>query len=856
MQVGAGFSMRCRYVSLSRITVAAAALALLCAASLRAYAANVLVEGNERVDRETIANYFTGSDEASINKGVKELYATGLFSSIKVGHAGGSVVISVVENRVINRVAFEGNSKIKSETLAAEIQSKSRGPFSQAIVDADIERIKDVYRRAGRAAASVTARVVDLPNGRVDVVFTIDEGEKTGVKAINFVGNHVYSAGKLRDLMQTTEMNIFSFFKTSDVYDPDRIASDLELIRRFYLKNGYADFRVVGSDAQFDAAQGGYIITITVEEGVQYTVSSANVESHLPSVDSASMQQFVRLSAGETYNGDLVQKTVDALTKELGKRGYPFTQVHPRGDRDSATRSVNIAFVLDEGPRVYIERIDVRGNTRTRDYVIRREFEIGEGDAYNKVLIDRAERRLNNLGYFKKVKITNEPGSAPDRVIVLVEVEDQPTGSLSLSGGYSTTQGFIAEASVSESNFMGRGQFVRLALSEGQYSRGVDFSFTEPYFLGERIAAGFDLYAKKSDAYRFALYNNFLFGGTLRVGLPITEELSISPRYSAFRQDVSVRNDTSFPFNDCTFPILPFTTPGFNGIPASFFYNCLTNGEASLAIKEAQGPFLTSQFGYTLGYSSLDNIKNPTSGLYTELRQDAAGAGGDARYLRTTGDLRYYHEIYDQFVGLVHLQAGDLQPFGGYQLRIVDNFNLGPSLVRGFAPFGIGPRDITLGPFGTNSQGNPLGGTKYWGASVEVQFPIFGVPKDLGLKGAIFADAGSLFGFEGKTVFPPSTLQAQELINGGAAAGGLTPGSFCIPPLAPVGSGNRFPALNFTQSNCVKVGGDGGTVRTSVGASIIWASPLGPIRFDFAKALTKSSADQTQFFRFTGGTSF
>ncbi len=845
---------------LGRFTIAASALALLCAASLTAWAANVLVEGNKRVDSETIASYFAGTDEASINKGVKELYATGLFSSINVGHAGGAVVITVVENKVINRVVFEGNSKVKSETLAAEIQSKSRGPFSQAMVDADVERIKDIYRRSGRAAASVTARIVDLPNGRVDVVFTIDEGEKTGVKAINFVGNHAFSAGKLRDLMQTTEMNLFSFFKTSDVYDPDKIASDLELIRRFYLKNGYADFRVVGSDAQFDAAQGGYIITITLEEGVQYTVSSVNVESHIPSVDSASMQQFVRLSPGETYNGDLVQKTTDALTKELGKRGYPFTQVRPRGDRDPATRMVSLAFVLDEGPRVYIERIDVRGNTRTRDYVIRREFEIGEGDAYNKVLIDRAERRLNNLGYFKKVKITNEPGSAPDRVIVVVDVEDQPTGSLSLSGGYSTTQGFIAEVSVSESNFMGRGQFVRLGVTEGQFSRGVDFSFTEPYFLGERIAAGFDLFAKKTDAYQFSLYNNFIFGGTVRLGLPITEELSFSPRYSIFRQDVSVANNASHPFDDCTSPIFGIT-PGFtpptpNGTPSNFFFNCLTNGEASLAIKQSEGPFLTSQFGYTIGFNSLDNVKNPTGGLFAELKQDAAGAGGDARYVRTTGDLRYYYDIYDQIVGLVHLQGGDLQPFGGYDLRIVDNFNLGPSLVRGFAPFGIGPRDISLGSLSTNSQGNPLGGTKYWGASLEVQFPLYGVPRDLGLKGAVFFDSGSLFGFEGKTQFLPSPLQAIELANGGVAAGALAPGTFCIRPLFPVGHGNQFPALNFTQSNCVDVGGDSGTVRTSAGGSIIWASPLGPIRFDFAKAITKSSADQSQFFRFTGGTTF
>ena len=814
-----------------RHAVAIVALAWLCAGSFAAFAETVLVQGNKRVDSETIAAYFSGSDQASINKGVKDLYATGLFSGVKVSRTGGHVVISVTENNVINRVAFEGNSKVKTEILTAEVKSKSRGPYSQAMVDADIERIKDVYRRSGRAAATVTARAVDLPNGRLDVVFTVDEGEKTGVKTINFAGNQAYSSGKLRDLMQTTEMNYLSFFKTSDVYDPDRIASDLELIRRFYLKNGYADFRVVGSDAQFDPAQGGYILTITVEEGVQYTVAAVNVESHLPDLDGASLRPLVRLSAGDIYNGDMVEKTVTALTKEVGKHGYPFTQVHPRGDRDPATRTVTIAFVLDEGPRVYIERIVVRGNTRTRDYVIRREFELGEGDAYNRVLIDRAERRLNNLGYFKKVKITNEPGSTQDRVIVVVDVEDQPTGSLSLSGGFSTSQGFIAEASVTETNFLGRGQYVRLAVSEGQFSRGVEFNFTEPYFLGDRIAAGFDVYAKKSDAFQFAFYNNFTTGATLRLGLPVTEEITFSPRYSIYRTDISIPNNSGRPFGDCNSPLFGVTplvdslgnpVPGFP--TASFFFNCLTNGEASLALKQAaKGPFVTSLVGYSLGFSSLDNNRTPTSGFFAELRQDIAGAGGDERFVRTAGDIRYYHEIYDQIVGFVHLQGGDVQSFGGRQLRIVDNFNLGPSLVRGFAPFGIGPRDVGSG----DPQGNPLGGTKYFGGSLEAQFPIYGLPRDLGLKGAIFADAGTLYGFTGQTNFSPT---------------GVCSGGPFVPP--------------FTQSNCITVGGDSTLIRTSAGASIIWSSPLGPIRFDFAKVLTKSQFDQTQFFRFTGGTTF
>ncbi|WP_374306366.1 outer membrane protein assembly factor BamA [Methylocella sp.] len=808
----------------NRLCVAVAASALL-GGVLPAAAANVTVRGNSRIDAETIQSYFNGADAEAVNSGVKALYATGLFSNVRVSREGGRVVVTVTENNSINRVVFEGNSKVKTEVLQSEIQSKSRGPYSQATIDADIERIKDAYRRSGRAAAKVTARTVPLENGKVDVVFTIDEGEKTGVKQINFVGNQVFSSGKLRDLMQTTEMNFLSFFKSSDVYDPDRIASDLELIRRFYLKNGYADFRVIGSDAQFNPELGGYVITITVEEGPQYTVSSVDVESHVPSVDAASLRPMVRLSAGEIYNGDMVEKTVEAMTKEVATRGYAFSQVRPRGDRDPAARTVAIAFVVEEGPRVYIERIVVRGNTRTRDYVIRREFEIGEGDAYNRVMIDRAERRLNNLGFFKKVKISNEQGSAPDRVVVVVDVEDQPTGSLAVSGGYSTSDGFIAEVSVTETNFMGRGQYVRLSVSGGQYARGVEFSFTEPYFLGERLAFGFDLYAKQSTVSSYSYYNNFVTGGTLRFGLPITDEITFSPRYSIYNTNISVPNNSSYPYNDCNSPIWG-TTPGvYNGTDLSYSNNCLTNGEASLALKQAEGNWLTSMFGYTLSYNTLDNNKNPTSGLFAELRQDVAGAGGDSRFLRSTGDLRYYHEIIDQVVGIVHLQAGNIFGLGGQQLRIVDNFNLGPSLVRGFEPAGIGPRDVSGGYYST---GNALGGTAYWGTSVEVQFPIWGLPRDIGLKGAIFADAGSLWGYNGQTNFSSDGV--------------------CTP--------NNAPPL-YTQGNCIDVGGNSSSIiRSSVGASLIWSSPLGPIRFDFAKALSKSDADRTQFFRFTGGTSF
>ncbi|MGO9006579.1 MAG: outer membrane protein assembly factor BamA [Beijerinckiaceae bacterium] len=811
-------------------------------AVLPASAAVVSVEGNHRVDSETISSYFTGTDPAAINKAVKDLYATGLFSDVQIRHEGGRIVIVVTENSVINRVAFEGNSKIKSEQLAADIQSKTHGAYSRTTLDADVQRIRDDYRRAGNAAAAVSYRIVNLPNGTVNVVFEIKEGEKTGIKHIAFVGNHVFSSGKLVDLMQTTEMNWLSWFKLTDVYDPDRIASDLELLRRFYLRNGYADFRVTGSDSRYDATEGGYILTITVEEGVQYRVKSVDIDSHLPDIIADSLRGYVRVSAGETYDGDKVQKTTEAMTKELGHRGYPFSQVHPRGDRDPTTQTVSIVFVIDNGPRVYVERIDIRGNTRTRDYVIRREFDLTEGDAYNKVLIDRAERRLNSLGFFKTVKITNEPGSAADRVIVVVKVEDKATGSFSVSGGYSTAEGFISEVAISEANFMGRGDFTRLAVSYGEYSRGITYSFTEPYFLGQRLAAGFDVYAKENEVNPYSYYQNTMIGGTLRSGLPITDEITFSPRYSAYSSTISIPNNSYLPYNDCWSPIPGITplndqfgnaVPGYGG-QASFTSNCLSNGEASLALKEAQGTTLTSMPGFTISYNNLDNPKNPSSGIHAELREDVAGLGGDLRYSRTGADFRFYQSIWpvsDQLVGLVHLQGGFLAPWGGDELRVIDNFNNGPSLVRGFAPGGIGPRDISPG---IDWSGNSLGGTKYWGASAELQFPIWGIPKEVGLKGALFADAGALWGFTGQTNFAGPN------------------GTACYS--CPVTQYNVFPY--YTQGNTITVGDDTMQVRSSLGASIIWASPLGPIRFDFAQAITKNQYDQTQFFRFSGGTTF
>lgn len=741
--------------------------------------------------------------------------------------------------QTVNRVVFEGNKKIEKSILTAEVGAKPFSTVTSASLNADVDRIREVYRRGGRGLAQVSHRLVDLPNGRVDVVFTIVEGDKTGVKTINFVGNNAFSSSKLRGLMTTTEMNFLSFFKNSDVFDPDRLASDQELIRRFYLKNGFADFQITSADAVFDEAKSGYIITINIDEGAQYRIGTIDVESRIGDVDTSQLKGQVAASAGSVYNADAVEKTLQNMTASVGRKGHVFAQVRPVGVRDPDTRTINLGFVVEEGPRVYVERINIRGNTRTRDNVIRREFDLGEGDAYNRVLVDRAERRLSNLGYFKRVRITNEPGSGPDRVVLNVDVEDQPTGSFSVSGGYSTSDGFIGEVAVTETNFLGRGQYVRVAGSLGQRSQGVDFSFTEPYFLGYRMAVGFDLFSKYSDETKYSRYTNRMTGGQLRLGLPVTEEIGVTFRYSLYQQELKIPNTVSDPFNDCTYPIPGVTVTNADGVPLAS--SCQNNGEASLAIKEASGKTVTSLAGMTFTYNTLDSTRDPRSGIYAELKPDVAGLGGDSKYFRITADARYYRELYDDFIGIARVQGGHIRAIGDQDLRIVDNFFLGPTLVRGFAPSGIGPRDIST----NDTKANAVGGTTYFGGSLEVQFPIPLLPRELGLKGAVFADAGTLFGYEGQTFFPNSTFN--PLLDG------YTPGT-C--------------QLNAeTPQSCIVVRNKH-MIRSSIGASILWNSPLGPIRFDYAYALGKDEGyrdpgsgrkiggDETQAFRFSGGTRF
>jgi outer membrane protein insertion porin family len=799
----------------------------------------IVVAGNRRVEAETIRSYFKAGrdgrlDQAAIDDGLKAVIETGLFQDVKISSTGGQITVSVVENPVIGRLAFEGNKKVKDEQLSAEIQSKPRGTLSRAMVQADTLRIAEIYRRSGRYEVRVTPEIIDQPNNRVDLVFNVEEGAKTTVKSVEFIGNTSFPASRLSDIIKTHESNILSFLGNNNIYDPDRVEADRDLIRRFYLKHGYADAQVVAALTEYDPARKGFLVTFKIEEGQQYRVASVDFRSAIPGFDVAALRSYSRVGVGTLYNAEQLEKSVEEMQIEASRRGYAFAVVRPTGERNFDAHTVSIVFNVDDGPRNYIERINVRGNTRTRDYVILREFDISEGDAYNRALVDRAERRLKNLDFFKSVKVATEPGSSSDRVILNVDLEEKSTGDFSISGGYSTSDGALGEVSVSERNLMGRGLYGKVSVSYGQYSRGASLSLVEPYLFGERLALGLDLSYKQQLQTSYTSYGVTTLGFSPRLGLALREDLSLQLRYSLYQQRISLTSAYNNCNNNGSNPSLAFNpTPAYiknvlggadptNASDSSYYgYGCYADGESALPVRKelSEGATWTSSIGYTLNYNTLDNTRNPTDGLLVDFRQDFAGVGGNVTYLKTTADAKYYTPLVAEIVGLIHLQGGVLTKVGDNDLRMLDHFQMGQNLVRGFGSNGIGPRDITYRDYGVT--GDSLGGTKYWGASFEMQMPFWFLPKEVGLKGAVYADAGSLWGYQG-----PTSWSATGEVNSAAC-----------------------PACGLQYD-------DSKVIRSSVGVGLIWASPFGPLRFDYAVPLTKGKYDTVQEFRFGGGTSF
>ncbi|HEU4985506.1 MAG TPA: outer membrane protein assembly factor BamA [Rhizobiaceae bacterium] len=741
------------------------------------------VQGNQRVDAETIRNYVgirpgESFDNGDVNEAIKRLFATGLFSDVRISQSGSTLVVVVDEYAIVNQVLFQGNKKIKDANLSQAVQLKPRGSFSNAMMESDAEAVREAYRRIGRDDATVTPQVQQLGDNRVNVIFNIQEGGRTKIADINFVGNNAYSDRRLRDVISTKQSNILSFLIRNDVYAEDRLRADEETLRRFYYDHGYADFRVISSSAELNEAENEYTITITVDEGERYTFGEIGVETTIEGIDTQKLRSEIKSKKGNVYSAKAVEDSIIGLTEEVAGLGYAFAQVTPRGDRNFETREISVVYSIDEGPRAYVQRIEIRGNTRTRDYVIRREFDISEGDAFNQVLVQRAKKRLEDLDFFQTVNVSTIPGSQPDQVILVVDVVEKPTGEFSIGAGYSTGEssssgkGFSVEGSVSERNFLGRGQYIRLSAGGGKDSRDYTFSFTEPYFLGSRISAGFDIFHRTR---RYDEYERETTGATVRFGLPITEALSTQLAYNYSQEEYEFRDRCDD--ND-------------DGI--------LGDCNLSSAIVEAinDGKWVKSSVSGSLIYNTIDNMRNPRDGIYANFTTEVAGLGGDAKFVKVTARGSYYKTLSEEMdlVGLLTVGGGHVESYDG-DLRIFDHFESTDRIIRGFDYNGIGPYDPVTK--------DHLGGKTYFNASAEAQFPLPIIPPSIGMRGAVFADAATLYGSD--------------------IAG-------------TVGTGMEW--------------------RASVGVGLIWASPFGPLRIDYAVPVVKEDNDDVQNFNFGISTRF
>lgn len=768
-----------------------------------AVVSNIEVRGNTRMDADTIRSFLTiepgeNFTNADIDDSVKALFGTGLFADVSIYRSGSTLVVEVDENATINEVFFEGNKRLKDEPLSAGIQSRSRGIYSPETVASDVNLIQEAYSRVGRGDAIVTSEVVPLANNRVNIVFRVNEGGKTKIRSITFIGNEAYGQARLREVMSTKRSNFLSWLKNDDIYDPDRLATDEERLRRFYYNNGYADFQILSSSAVLDEAANAYDITFTVDEGGKYRFGEIAIESTLPNVDTDALYSRLETRSGNVYKAEDVEDSIIALTEAVAADGYAFVDVVPRGNRDFANGTIDVTYLIDQGARVYVERIVIVGNERTREYVIRREFDISEGDAFNQVYIQNAKRRLDRLGIFDRVDVSTRSGSAPDRVVVVVRITEKATGEFSIGGGYSTSGGALAEIGFTEKNFMGRGQLLRITGKFGEEETSYRLSFTEPYFLGYRVSAGFDLGYTETDSSDSRAYESENLYGVLRFGVPLTNNLRFTPSYQ-FSQESTTISGSKID----TGPGDPSPSGNGDGVQGN------ADGEISTAFAPPLSPsdWTRSGFGYSLTYSSLDDLITPREGARYELSQVAYGAGGDATYLRSEVKGQVYMPISEELdlIGMVDGRAGAITPYGDDDgFRALDNFFQGSKQIRGFKSNGFGPRDP-----GT---GDALGGMYYWNATAEMNFPAPFLPESYGIRGAVFADAGQLWGVDSES------RSAIKAANG---------------------------SLSSAMGNV-----DDEAMRASVGASIIWNSPFGPLRFDYAEPVIREDYDELRRFSF------
>jgi outer membrane protein insertion porin family len=849
------------------------------AAPVAATVRSITVTGNQRLEAQTILSYLrlrVGQpyDRATLDQALKDLAATELFKDFQISDDNGALTIQVTENPVINRVILEGNKRLKEDKIRPEIKLSPRQIFTRSKVRADVARIIELYKRQGRFAATVEPKMVSLDQNRVDVVFEINEGPKSKVRQISIIGNEKFSDGDLKDEMATKESGLLTILSSNTSYDPDRLAYDQQKLRLFYLQNGYADFRVISAVAELTSNKQDFIITYVVEEGERYKFGPIEVESELRDFRPETLKTLLPMKDGDWYDAKLVEDTVESLSETAGLFGYAFADINPEFRRDPENRTMSITFNVAESPRTYVERIDVNGNTLTQDKVVRREFRLNEGDAFNSFGVKRTENRINSLGYFQEnLTIDRKEGSAPDRIILETNVEEKPTGELSLSAGFSSIENFLLQASVRQRNFRGLGQQLQASVNYSSYSKSVELGFTEPYLFDKNVSIGGSIYRRDLNSFNFinndrrTTFEQVTTGGQITVGVPLTEYLSAFGRYSLNFDDVSLDKSLYYFGGECD-PLI-----------------------AGRYLCDAIGKRTTSLLGFTIAYDDRDNRIRPTRGQSLSLSQDFAGLGGSVKYVRTRASASKHFNLGSRFILNVSAEGGYIYPFGGRptptsdKIRLTDRFFLGEPQMRGFDIRGVGPRVIRYGNVDLTDPANPildtsldnrnsriddaLGGRAYYQGRLEVDIPLGTGAKELGLRPSVFLDVGSVFGVKRPTL---TVLEDFRDTRPGVEGSGLIK-SLCRNASTgttqfanrELDSSNQPTGTQYTRCDSgfsrldpfeERFFGDTWLPRVAIGAGVNWNSPFGPFRIDFAYALRKEEGDDTKRFSFNVGTQF
>lgn len=863
---------------------------------------SIQVSGSQRLEPDTVRSYIAlrpgePYTRETLDQALKELYGTELFADVQIKDDKGALTIQVRENPVINRIVLEGNKRLKEDKIKPEIHLAPRQIFTRSKARADVARIIELYRRQGRFAATVEPQMVRLDQNRVDIIFEIHEGAKSKVQKINIIGNKKFSDGELRSEMATKESSLLKIFSSGTSYDPDKLAYDQQKLRQFYLTQGYADFHVISAVAELTPEKRDFIITYVVEEGERYKFGDVTAESEIRDIKADFVKGLVRIKKGDWYNAKLVEDTVDTITETTGLLGYT-PDVSPDFVRDKDKLTMSVDFKVKDAPRRYVESIVINGNTHTKDKVARREFRLSEGDAFNSFRVKRSRDRIQSLGFFQeKMEIEQKPGSAPDRVILEANLEEKSTGELQVSAGFSSLEKFIVNLSITERNFMGKGQEVRASVDYSTYSKSVNLGFTEPYLFDKNIAIGGDVFRRDYNSFNFlgndrnTTYQQVTTGFQVRLGVPLTEYTSVALRYGLSYDDVTLDKNS-------------FYTPDANG---NLVCDPLLAGRY---LCDAVGTRTTSSVGYSLVFDNLNNRLRPSAGQRAVFSQDFAGLGGSVKYVRTRFDARKYWGLGKGFIFNVALEGGYILPFGSQKydsaggpidkVRLTDRFFLGEPQIRGFDIRGVGPRVQRI-PYITNADGtqtlsldrkqitdDALGGRAYYLGHLELELPLGAGAREMGLRPSIFVDAGAVFGVKRPTLvnsdltFPvvngvrqPAVIQIKDsagnqvyIVPSTTDADGnlLYPNAgqstLCQVGYSSSGTANCVGAFeNIEAANSIapfqeRFLGNSAKPRVSVGIGVNWNSPFGPFRIDVAKALIKEPGDDTKLFTFNVGTQF